>query len=80
MPYSFKAWKITIQISVKLPLLFLCILVKTLLYYGNSTAPWELPCNASNLPFFFLDKFLAISWKTSGVCYGSIAAENMGAA
>jgi len=27
---------------------------------------------------FFLDKFLAIPWKTSGLCYGSTAAKNMG--
>lgn len=27
---------------------------------------------------FFLDKLLAIFWKTSGVCCGCIAAENMG--
>lgn len=26
--------------------------------------------------YYFLDNFLAISWKVSGVCYGSTAAEN----
>lgn len=42
--------------------------------------PRTLGNDSSTLPTFnfFLDKFLAIPWKISGVCYGATAAENVG--